>query len=202
MRQGPVDLRGVALWKGFLDVPAQTAVLDDLRPVLTQAPFFVPVTSRGREMSVRTSSAGSVGWISDRSGYRYAPEHPRGTAWPDIPDRILAIWDGVTGINRRPDTCLINFYGEGARIGMHQDRDEADLTWPVVSVSLGDDALFRVGGTTRGGKTNSVWLTSGDVVVMGGRARLVYHGVDRIRFGTSRLLPKGGRVNLTLRIAG
>ena len=86
-------------------------------------------------------------------------------------------------------------------MGMHQDRDEADFRWPVVSVSLGDEGLFRIGNDTRGGKTESLWLQSGDVVVMGGAARLTYHGVDRIRFGSSRLLPKGGRINLTLRVA-
>ena len=84
-------------------------------------------------------------------------------------------------------------------MGLHQDKDEGDFSWPVVSVSLGDDALFRIGNVTRGGSTESVWLTSGDVVVMGGDARLAYHGVDRIRFQSSTLLPKGGRINLTLR---
>ena len=85
-------------------------------------------------------------------------------------------------------------------MGLHQDRDEADFTWPVVSVSLGDDALFRIGNQTRGGKTKSIWLTSGDVVIMGGEARLAYHGVDRTRFASSSLLPKGGRINLTMRV--
>ena len=84
---------------------------------------------------------------------------------------------------------------------MHQDKDEADFQWPVVSISLGDDALFRIGQQSRGGKTDSVWLASGDVVVMGGDARLTYHGVDRIRFGSSALLPNNGRLNLTLRVA-
>ena len=85
-------------------------------------------------------------------------------------------------------------------MGMHQDRDEADFGWPVLSVSLGDEGMFRIGNATRGGKTQSVWLRSGDVVVMGGEARLLYHGLDKIRFGTSTLLPKGGRINLTLRV--
>lgn len=85
-------------------------------------------------------------------------------------------------------------------MALHQDRDEADFSWPVVSVSLGDDGLFRIGNVTKGGKTESVWLNSGDVVVMGGAARLTYHGVDRIRFGSSQLLSKGGRINLTLRV--
>jgi len=150
---------------------------------------------------VRMTSAGSLGWVSDRRGYRYAPLHPDGTPWPPIPERVLAVWRAVSGVERLPDCCLINFYGEGAKMGMHQDRDEADFAWPVVSISLGDDALFRIGNLERGGKTESVWLRSGDVMVMGGAARLAYHGVDRVAFGTSTLLPKAGRINLTLRVA-
>ena len=158
------------------------------------------MTPFGRRMSVRMTSAGKYGWVSDRKGYRYAVRHPSGAGWPPIPERVLDIWRGATGLDRLPDCCLVNFYGAGARMGMHQDRDEADFTWPVVSVSLGDDGLFRIGNTTRGGRTESVWLGSGDVVVMGGAARLAYHGVDRIRPGSSRLLDTEGRVNLTLRV--
>ena len=121
-------------------------------------------------------------------------------AWPPIPDRVLKIWRDCTGLARLPDCCLVNWYGEGARMGLHQDKDEADFGYPVVSVSLGDEGLFRMGNPTRGGRTESLWLKSGDVVVMGGAARLTYHGVDRIRFGSSSLMPKGGRINLTLRV--
>ena len=99
-----------------------------------------------------------------------------------------------------PDCCLINFDGEGTRMGLHQDRDEQDFSQPVLSISLGDEALFRMGNVERGGATRSVWLRSGDVVVMGGEARLRHHGIDRIRFGSSPLLPNGGRINLTLRV--
>jgi alkylated DNA repair protein (DNA oxidative demethylase) len=121
--------------------------------------------------------------------------------WPEIPAPVLDIWRMVVaGDARLPESCLINFYGEGARMGMHQDRDEADFSWPVVSVSLGDDALFRIGNPTKGGRTESLWLNSGDVAVMGGPARLIHHGIDRIRFGSSALLPDGGRINLTLRV--
>lgn len=201
MSTAPVILRGFRIWKGYLDAPAQAALVAALRPVLKAAPLFRPVTPRGQSMSVRMTSAGDLGWITDRKGYRYEPQHPSGTAWPGIPDEVLAIWDGVTGLDRHPDSCLINYYGADARMSLHQDKDEADYTWPVVSVSLGDDGLFRIGNTTRGGKTESIWLNSGDVVVMGGEARLTYHGIDRIRFGSSRLLPKGGRINLTLRVA-
>ncbi|KEJ96956.1 alkylated DNA repair protein (DNA oxidative demethylase) [Pseudosulfitobacter pseudonitzschiae] len=193
-------LRDVEIHKGFLDRTAQGELLDAVRGVVAAAPLFQPDTPYGKPMSVRMSSAGRYGWFSDRSGYRYADRHPSGAPWPPVPEAILAIWDQVTGLARRPDCCLINYYGEGARMGLHQDRDEADFAWPVVSVSLGDPGLFRVGNPTRGGKTESVWLESGDVVVLGGPARLVYHGVDRIKFGAGSLLPRGGRINLTLRV--
>lgn len=195
-----LKLRGFEIFKGHLDAPAQRALIKALRPVLKAAPLFSPQTPYGRAMSVRMTSAGSVGWYSDRKGYRYAPQHPQGTEWPEIPRPVLDIWDEVTGLARQPDCCLVNYYGEGARMGLHQDKDEADFSWPVVSLSLGDDGLFRIGNTTRGGSTESIWLTSGDVIVMGGPARLTYHGLDRIRFRSSRLLTQGGRLNLTLRI--
>jgi len=195
------EIRGFALHDGWLGPAEQAALVEDLRGVIAAAPLFSPMTPYGKPMSVRMTSAGSLGWVSDRRGYRYAPVHPQGTPWPPIPERVLAVWRAVSGVARLPDCCLINFYGEGARMGMHQDRDEADFAWPVVSISLGDDALFRIGNVERGGKTESVWLRSGDVMVMGGAARLAYHGVDRVAFGTSTLLPKAGRINLTLRVA-
>ncbi|WP_425046865.1 alpha-ketoglutarate-dependent dioxygenase AlkB family protein [Primorskyibacter sp. S87] len=194
-----LNIRGFEIHKCFVPSEEQVLLVEALRPVLKAAPLFSPTTASGKNMSVRMTSAGSCGWVSDKNGYRYEPRHPKGRAWPPIPGEILQIWSDVTGLEREPDSCLVNYYGEGARMGMHQDRDEADFSWPVLSVSLGDDGLFRIGNTERGGKTESVWLSSGDVVVMGGPARLTYHGLDRIRFGSSRLLPKGGRLNLTLR---
>ncbi|MHA6326317.1 alpha-ketoglutarate-dependent dioxygenase AlkB family protein [Roseivivax sp. CAU 1753] len=193
-------LRDIAIHQGFLDRPAQERLVTGLRAVLRAAPLVTPVTPRGQKMSVAMSAAGRFGWITDRKGYRYEPTHPSGQPWPPIPEAVLAIWDAVSGSDRAPECCLINWYGEGARMGLHQDRDEADFAHPVVSVSLGDDGLFRIGNDTRGGKTESIWLRSGDVAVMGGAARLRYHGVDRIRFGSSTLLPNGGRINLTLRV--
>ena len=194
------DLNGAKVYKSLLDRAAQEAMVVALRRVVAVAPLFSPMTPYGRPMSVRLTSAGRFGWHSDKTGYRYVPEHPNGTDWPPIPEAVLAVWRAVSGTDRVPDCCLVNFYGEGARMGMHQDRDEADFSHPVVSISLGDDGQFRIGGTTRGGKTKSHWLTSGDVLVLGGKARLAYHGVDKIRFGSSTLLKEGGRLNLTLRV--
>jgi alkylated DNA repair protein (DNA oxidative demethylase) len=199
----PVPARivgGARLYKSWLDQAAQEALLDDLRAIVKVAPLFSPLTPFGKPMSVRLTSAGKYGWYSDQRGYRYIKAHPSGTPWPPVPDRVLSIWLAVSGVLRQPDCCLVNFYGEGARMGLHQDRDEADFSYPIVSVSLGDEALFRIGGSTRKGPTQSFWLTSGDVLVLDGTARLAHHGVDRIRFGSSSLLSEGGRINLTLRV--
>ncbi|WP_282095710.1 alpha-ketoglutarate-dependent dioxygenase AlkB family protein [Epibacterium ulvae] len=193
-------VRGFEIHKSYLSPEAQRALIEDLRPLLKAAPLFSPETPQGGKMSVRMTASGSYGWFSDTSGYRYIDQHPSGRLWPAIPQALLDLWYAASGADRQPECCLLNYYGEGARMGLHQDKDEADFSYPVVSISLGDDALFRIGNITRGGKTDSVWLNSGDVVVMGGEARLAYHGVDRIRFKSSRLLPKGGRINLTLRV--
>ena len=194
-----LSIRGFDIYKGFLDLDAQKALVAAVRSVAEVAPLFSPMTPYGKPMRVRMTSAGRFGWVSDRTGYRYSKKHPGGMAWPAIPDPVLDIWQRVSGSARAPECCLMNYYGEDARMGMHQDRDEADFTQPVVSISVGDGGLFRIGNLERGGKTESIWLNSGDVVVMAGQARLTYHGVDRIRFGSSSLLSKGGRLNLTLR---
>ena len=195
-----LSVKGFEICTGFLDIAAQRAVLGAVRGVVAQAPFFRPDTPYGKPMSVRMTAAGTYGWYSDKKGYRYLPHHPSGQPWPAIPDPVLKIWHDVTGLARAPECCLINYYDASAKMGLHQDRDEKSMEWPVVSISLGDEGLFRMGNATRGGKTESHWLRSGDVVVMGGAARLAYHGVDRIRSGSSTLLPKGGRLNLTLRV--
>ncbi len=195
-----LNVRGFQWYRGFLDTGAQKSLVSDLRNVLRVAPLFSPQTPYGKPMTVRMTSAGDFGWYSDRTGYRYVDKHPSGSSWPEIPAGALDIWRRVSGVDRLPECCLINFYEDSAKMGLHQDKDEASFDWPVVSVSLGDAALFRIGNTTRGGKTESMWLESGDVMVMGGNARLTYHGVDRIRFGSSSLLSNGGRINLTMRV--
>ncbi|ABG30097.1 alpha-ketoglutarate-dependent dioxygenase AlkB [Roseobacter denitrificans] len=195
-----LSVLGFDIYKGYLDLAAQQRVLDDVRDIVRSAPLVQPITPRGNKMSVRMTAAGAYGWVTDRQGYRHARTHPGGQDWPAIPESVLRVWKDLSGSARDPECCLVNFYGEGARMGLHQDKDEGSLEWPVLSISLGDDGLFRMGHSERGSKTQSVWLQSGDVVVMGGAARLAYHGVDRIRFGSSTLLENGGRLNLTLRV--
>jgi alkylated DNA repair protein (DNA oxidative demethylase) len=113
---------------------------------------------------------------------------------------VLAVWRALASDARDPDCCLVNVYAATARMGLHRDADEADFAWPVLSISLGDSASFRMGGPARKDPTTSIRLDSGDVVLFGGAARLAYHGVDRVLPGSSRLLPDGGRINLTLRV--
>lgn len=197
----PVDLNGVSVWPGWLDREAQEALVADLRSVAADAPFRHYTTPGGHKMSVSMTSAGDVGWMTDKEGYRYSDRHMDGGVWPEIPKSVLAVWRSVSSVDRDPDSCLVNFYGEGAKMGLHQDKDENDLEWPVVSISLGDDGLFRVGGLSRSDATKSRWLVSGDVAVFSGESRLAYHGIDRIKFRSSDLLPNGGRINVTLRVA-
>ncbi len=194
--------RGVKHIPGFLDVDAQRALVEEIRAVVAAAPLYTPEMPRtGKPMSVRMTNCGALGWVTDRQrGYRYQAMHPvTGAPWPPIPQRLIEIWDAVSNHPAPPEACLVNFYTDDAKMGLHQDRDEADLTAPVVSISLGDSCLFRVGEATRGGRTTSIRLDSGDVVILGGEGRLAFHGVDRIYPSTSALLKNGGRINLTLR---
>ena len=153
-------------------------------------------------MSVEMTNLGPLGWCTDARGYRYQDRHPvTGEPWLEIPQVLMDLWSALGDPDIQPDACLVNVYGPQARMGLHQDRDEADFRFPVVSVSLGDTAVFRIGGLKRTDPTRSLRLASGDVCVLGGAARLAYHGVDRIVPGSSRLWPGGGRLNLTLRRA-
>jgi alkylated DNA repair protein (DNA oxidative demethylase) len=186
---------------GVLDRTAQASMAAEVLAALDEAPLYAPVTPGGKPFSVRMSNLGPVGWVSDRTGYRYQPTHPvTGRLWPQIPRSILEVWRAHAGVEADPDACLINLYSPDARMGLHQDRDEADFAFPVLSISLGDTAAFRI-GPAEGGKTTTLKLQSGDVCVLAGEARLARHGIDRILGGSSRLLPGGGRLNLTLRRA-
>ena len=198
-----IEIMGFRLLPGFLARPAQAEMAVAIGGVIADAPLVRPVTPWGRPMSVRMTSAGRLGWVIERGKYRYAARHPEtGEPWPPIPSSVLEVWRAVSGWPGDPDCCLINRYGEGARMGLHRDADEGEAGFAasVVSISLGDPARFRIGGTSRKGPTGSVVLNSGDVVVMGGPVRLAYHGVDRVLFGEDDLLPGGGRINLTLRV--
>lgn len=192
---------GVTHWPDYLDPAEQAALVAELREVARQAPFFTPrMPKTGKPFSVRMTNCGSLGWVSDEGGYRYQPSHPEtGEPWPAMPLRLLRAWQELARYPHPPQACLINFYEPTAKMGLHQDRDEEEFAAPVLSLSLGDTAVFRIGGTVRGGKTISLKLASGDALVFGGEARLAYHGIDRILAGSSSLLPQSGRINLTLR---
>ena len=197
---------GVQLWREKFSPAAQRTLLDDVVALLEHTPLYRPVMPKtGKSFSVEESNFGRLGWVSDRNGYRYQPLHPvTGKAWPQIPSALLELWNEIAA-SPPPDCCLINLYRKGAKMGLHQDSDEKDVSAPVVGVSLGDDAIFRIGGKfengkwARGGATQSIKLGSGDVILFGGPARLAYHGIDRVIAGSSRLLPGGGRLSLTLR---
>jgi alkylated DNA repair protein (DNA oxidative demethylase) len=196
-----IDNDGLRFYPGYLDSDGQSALLAAIEGVLTAAPLTTPrMPKSGRPFTVRMSNCGPLGWTSDESGYRYQPTHPAtGRRWPPIPMPLAAIWNEVAQYPHAPESCLINFYGPTAKMGLHQDRDEREFSAPVVSISLGDSCLFRIGGQKRGDRTRSFRLCSGDVLVLGGEARLAFHGVDRIYPGTSTLLRQGGRINLTMR---
>lgn len=192
---------GFRFWPGRF-APADQARLRDLvMAALATAPLYRPVTRAGRPFSVEMSNMGPLGWVSDRAGYRYQATHPgTGEPWPPMPEVLTDLWASLAGWPEPPDACLINLYRSGAKMGLHQDKDERDLAAPVLSVSLGDAAMFRI-GPADGGPTKSIRLQSGDVCALTGPARLARHGVDRVIAGSSSLVPGGGRLNLTLRRA-
>ena len=191
---------GVFFWREKFDRPAQEKLLHDVLAREKQAPFYRPqMPGSGKPFSVEETNFGPLGWVSDKSGYRYQPQHPvTGKPWPQMPEALTALWDEIAA-SEMAQCCLVNLYRAGARMGLHQDKDERALAAPVVSVSLGDEAIFRIGGAARDEPTKSLKLSSGDVVMFGGPARLARHGIDRILPGTSTLIQGGGRINLTLR---
>jgi len=206
--EGVLGVDGARLYPGLLSRPAQSQMLEEVCGVIAAAPLFRPEMPRtGKPFSVEMTNAGPCGWVSDKAGgYRYQKTHPATSEpWPAIPQSLLGLWQLVAGYTAPPECCLVNYYAPGAKMGLHQDTDEAAMDAPVVSVSLGDGAMFKVKGPDRAGPTSwSVKLGSGDVVVLGGKARHYFHGIDRIYPGTSTLLPRdlfpeGGRINLTLR---
>ncbi len=192
---------GLVYHPGYLDRAAQHGLLAAVREVMRAAPLFTPRMPRtGRPFSVRMTNCGALGWVSDEGGYRYQPTHPdTGAPWPAMPALLVDAWNALARYPHPPEACLVNLYAAGARMGLHQDRDEEDFAAPVVSLSLGDTALFRYGGAERRAPTRSIKLASGDAIVFGGPARLIFHGIDRLLPHSSDLLQEGGRINLTLR---
>ncbi|HET7086819.1 MAG TPA: alpha-ketoglutarate-dependent dioxygenase AlkB [Rhizomicrobium sp.] len=187
------------MWREKFSPLAQKHLLDEVMARLEQAPLYRPVMPRtAKPFSVEESNFGALGWVSDKSGYRYQPVHPvTGQPWPDIPPALLDVWAQINS-GPAPECCLVNVYRAGAKMGLHQDLDEKDISAAVIGVSLGDEGLFRI-ATGTANKTIGVQLASGDVIAFGGVARLARHGIDRIKPGGSRLLPGGGRLSLTLR---
>jgi DNA oxidative demethylase len=197
-----MEFNGFQLISGAIDAAGQAALVEEVLAAANAAPFYRPLTPSGKPMSVEQTSLGAYGWTTDADGYRYEPVHPlTRQPWPPIPRSLLALWAVHTGDQTPPDTCLVNLYRAEAKMGLHTDSDEQDLTAPVLSVSLGDTAVFRLGGAARGDLSRTVRLNSGDVSVLAGPSRRFFHGVDRILAGSSRLIPGGGRINLTLRRA-
>jgi alkylated DNA repair protein (DNA oxidative demethylase) len=181
---------------------AQIALLAAIGEVIAEAPLFTPAMPRsGKPMSVRMTNCGPLGWVTDKErGYRYQATHPTtGKAWPPIPSMLLELWRALARYPAPPEACLVNYYAASAKMGLHQDKDEEDFAAPVLSVSLGDTGIFRLGGRSRKDPTRAFELRSGDVVVLGGDDRLAFHGIDRVLAGTSDLVSAGGRFNLTLR---
>ena len=197
-----MSFNGFRLMAQALDGETQARLVAEVLAAAEAAPFHSPMTPYGRAMSVGQTSFGPLGWVSDASGYRYERTHPlTGRPWPAMPQALLDIWARCAEADRPPDSCLVNLYRGSARMGLHVDADEADRAVPVLSISLGDTAIFRLGGESRRDPTRAVRLASGDVCVLGGASRRAYHGVDRIIGGSSRLIEGGGRINLTLRRA-
>ena len=204
----PAYPEGFAHYPLYFSPSEQLDLIGAIKAGVEQAPFFQPTMPRtGAPLSVVMSNFGPLGWVTDKEkGYRYEPDHPKtGAPWPALPESLGALWDAVTGYDAPPEACLINWYkaaafdGKGAKMGMHVDNDERDVRAPVVSVSLGDPAMFRLGGQRRGGSTHGIKLFSGDVIVLAGDSRLCYHGVSKVYYGQSALVPRGGRINLTMR---
>jgi alkylated DNA repair protein (DNA oxidative demethylase) len=197
-----MEQSGFRLYPERLSASAQAYLVEAVFAAAESAPFYRPITPAGRPMSVEMTNLGPLGWVTDGAGYRYEPLHPvTGLAWPPVPIALRELWADVADCPVEADSCLVNLYRQGARMGAHQDRDEADFGCPVLSVSLGDTAIFRLGGPSRRSPTRSFRLASGDVCVLAGGDRLAFHGVDRVLTGSSRLIPGGGRLNLTMRRA-
>lgn len=194
-------IEGFRFLPEYFSPARQRALLAEVLQLLEDNPLYRGAMPRtGKPLSVRNTNLGPLGWVSDINGYRYQPVHPvTGRPWAPIPEALLDLWGNVANYPAPPQACLVNWYEADSRLGLHIDADESARDAPVVSVSLGSRALFRLGGLARNSPTSSIRLASGDVVVLGGLSRRAYHGVDRVYPDSSTLVPGGGRINLTLR---
>jgi alkylated DNA repair protein (DNA oxidative demethylase) len=191
-------IEGLDYFPNYLSDEQIDILREDINFALTKAPLFRPsMPKTGRDFSVKMSNMGNVGWVSDKiGGYRYQSLHPDTKQnWPKISNNILNIWHKVTNLKTSPDCCLINHYNSKSKMGLHVDSDEKDFSYPVLSISLGDSALFRFGGLKRSDKTRSIKLNNGDVLMMSGQSRLIYHGIDKTYLSNQF----DNRINLTLR---
>lgn len=196
---------GAVLLGGFAEAQG-AALLEEIAAIAARAPFRHLETLGGKRMSVAMKNCGRLGWVSDRRGYRYAPLDPlRGEAWPPMPASFKQLaWDAAQAAGYpdfRPDACLINRYEPGSRLTLHQDRDEGNYDWPIVSVSLGVPAIFLWGGKARSDRTRRIPVVHGDVIVWGGPARINFHGIADMK-ESEHPLTGNLRYNLTFRQAG
>lgn len=196
---------GLIIIRGFLTGEAQELMIRDVRRVVTACPLFQPEMKDGKKFKYKMSNCGRLGWVSDRRGYRYTETDPRTSRrWPEMPasiadaSRAAAVIAGVNDFN--PESALINFYAnERQTLGLHQDNTERNLTAPIISLSLGDDGVFGLGGFERTAPVENIILSSGDCLIMAGQARMRFHAFKTILPETSTLLRNGGRINLTIR---
>ena len=191
-------IKGIDYFPRFLNKEVLDDILQDIEGAVKLAPFLTPTMPKtGKSFSVKITNMGDFGWVSDKKdGYRYQKYHPvNNRKWPKISNNIIEIWQKLTGLEVKPDCCLINYYDLNAKMGLHIDNDEKNFSYPVLSISIGASALFRFAGLKRSDPSKSIKLHNGDVIILSGPARLIYHGIDKIYKDTNM----DYRINLTLR---
>lgn len=196
---------GFFLFKSKLTKVAQQEILAAARVIVRQAPLFRPaMPGSGQPFNYAMTNCGDLGWVADKDGYRYQEDHPNtGKGFPAMPQVIRELTIDLakeTGNDDfYPESCLLNFYSKGAKLGLHQDITENNLSAPIISISLGDTGIFVLGGKHRTDKTKQYIIQSGDCIVMSGESRMYFHSFKGIVPNTSSLLKNGGRLNLTIR---
>lgn len=197
--------QGFFLFKSKLTKVAQQEIRDAARVIVSQAPLFRPtMPGSDQPFNYVMTNCGDLGWVADRYGYRYQSNHPEtGKRFPAMPqviqDLALALAKETGNGDFCPESCLLNFYSKGAKLGLHQDNTEKNLSAPIISISLGDTGIFVLGGEHRADETKEYILQSGDCIVMSGESRNYFHSFKGIVPNTSSLLKNGGRLNLTIR---